>query len=245
MSKEYRDLREYFKVGDSVKLRDDLVIGKEYMHGYWFVKGMEDLIGKAVKVDAVGEKEIRINVDSGCWFITEDMIEFEKPFDFKAKFAKLRDDAIIPSKRDEDADYDLYARFDEDYVVIQPNQVVQMFTGLISAFPKDWMAKFEERGSTGFKCMSVRAGEMDSGYRDEWIVLINNTSNTPILITKEKDESNLARLKKKFKVHSYDKAIAQFGFYYVPKVDIVESTIEEVKAVISKRGNGRYGSSGK
>ena len=36
-------------------------------------------------------------------------------------FAKVKPDAIIPSKRDEDGAYDLYACFDEDYMVIAPH----------------------------------------------------------------------------------------------------------------------------
>ena len=36
-------------------------------------------------------------------------------------FAKVNPNAIIPSKRLEDAGYDLYACFDEDYMVIQPH----------------------------------------------------------------------------------------------------------------------------
>ena len=35
-------------------------------------------------------------------------------------FAKLKDKAIIPSKNDEDAGYDLFACFDEDYMIISP-----------------------------------------------------------------------------------------------------------------------------
>ena len=36
----------------------------------------------------------------------------------KILFAKGADDVIIPSKRDGDAGFDIYAHFDEDYIVI-------------------------------------------------------------------------------------------------------------------------------
>ena len=38
-------------------------------------------------------------------------------------FAKIRPYAIIPSKEDENAGYDIYACFDEDYLVIPPHSI--------------------------------------------------------------------------------------------------------------------------
>ena len=35
-------------------------------------------------------------------------------------FAKVRPEAIIPTKREEDAGRDLYACFNEDYILINP-----------------------------------------------------------------------------------------------------------------------------
>ena len=40
----------------------------------------------------------------------------------KLYFAKLRPEAVIPSKRDEDAGYDIYACFDEDYLLFVTKQ---------------------------------------------------------------------------------------------------------------------------
>ena len=37
-------------------------------------------------------------------------------------FAKIRETAIIPSKKPEDAGYDMYANFEEDYLVIEPGK---------------------------------------------------------------------------------------------------------------------------
>ena len=36
----------------------------------------------------------------------------------KIYFAKMKEGAVIPTKREEDAGYDLYACFDEDFFVI-------------------------------------------------------------------------------------------------------------------------------
>ena len=52
----------------------------------------------------------------------------------KIMFAKLRDGAIIPSKRDEDSDYDLYACFEEEEFVIPAFSTRLVPTGIISAF---------------------------------------------------------------------------------------------------------------
>ena len=48
-------------------------------------------------------------------------------------FAKVRPNAIIPSKEDENAGYDIYACFDEDYMVIPPHSTKLIPTGIASA----------------------------------------------------------------------------------------------------------------
>ena len=48
------------------------------------------------------------------------------------KFAKVNDKAIIPTKRNEDAGYDIYTT-DKD-IVLQPHQTVAFHTGLVSEF---------------------------------------------------------------------------------------------------------------
>ena len=42
---------------------------------------------------------------------------------YEIRFARLREGAVIPSKRDEDSDYDLYACFDEEEFVIPGCQI--------------------------------------------------------------------------------------------------------------------------
>ena len=83
-------------------------------------------------------------------------------------FAKVDKHAIIPSKRDEDAGYDIYPCFDEDYRVIMPHETAMVPTGIASAFDKSWYVQLQERGSTGSKGIKYGAGVIDSGYRGEW-----------------------------------------------------------------------------
>lgn len=40
----------------------------------------------------------------------------------KLWFAKVRPDGIIPSKRDEDAGYDIFLAFDGEYIRLEPTR---------------------------------------------------------------------------------------------------------------------------
>ena len=105
-------------------------------------------------------------------------------------FAKLREDAIIPTKKKEDAGYDLYACFDEDFFVIEPLETRPVPTGIAAAFSNKYYAQVEERSSTGKIGLKKSSGVMDSGYRGEYLVLTFNTNKKPMVITKL-DEANI------------------------------------------------------
>ena len=100
------------------------------------------------------------------------------------KFAKVRPTAKIPTKRVEDAGYDIYADFEEDYILIPPHDTVMIPTGIASACDTDFCLILKERGSTGSKGVAQRCGVIDSGYRNEWFVPITNTTESPIVILK-------------------------------------------------------------
>ena len=93
------------------------------------------------------------------------------------KFAKVKPDAIIPSKRDEDMGFDISACFDEDYMVIEPHETKLIPTGLASACDPEYGFLLKERGSTGSKGIALRCGVIDSGYRNEWFICLTNTTN--------------------------------------------------------------------
>ena len=141
-------------------------------------------------------------------------------------FAKIKENAIIPSKRDEDGAYDIYSCIEEDVIRLQPGEIKMIPVGIISAFSPKYRIVFHERGSTGIKGLKVNAGLIDSGYRGEWIVILNNISNKEI-------------------EYPTTKAICQAKVQEVPKVNIVETTKEEVLSFESERGDGKLGSSGK
>lgn len=157
-------------------------------------------------------------------------------------FAKLKDSAVIPTKREEDSDYDLYACFDEEELVIPPFSTVLIPTGIISAFDSSLGVKFEERGSNTKWCGIVQAGVVDSGYRGEWLCAMYNGNPVPVHITKAVKE--LERRDDRVLV-PYTKAVCQFNVREIPVISVIESSVEEVLARKSERGEGRLGSSGK
>lgn len=149
---------------------------------------------------------------------------------------------MIPSKREEDSDYDLYACFEEEEFVIPPLSTRLVPTGLISAFDRKLGVKFEERGSNTKWCGIVQAGVIDSGYRGEWLCAVYNGNPVPVRITKAVDE--VQRLEDRVLV-PYRKAICQFHVREILPSEIEEISPEAVLAVNSERGEGRLGSSGK
>lgn len=162
----------------------------------------------------------------------------------KIYWAKVRPDAIIPTKRDEDAGYDIYANFEEIDMVIEPFTTKLIPTGIASRLSENLYFQIEERGSTGSKGIKKSAGVIDGNYNGEWFVALTNCNNKPVLITKEGTEFT-KYLEEDYIVYPYTKAIAQAVLHTVPVATSTEITYEDLKAIPSNRGNGALGSSGK
>lgn len=168
----------------------------------------------------------------------------EQPF---LKVRRLDKRATLPSKRDEDAGYDLYAVLEEDFFLFKPGQVHLFPTKISIEIPRDWVFYIAERGSTGSKGISRRCGVIDSGYRGEIFVALNNTSDKPVVFFKEDnealdkflEENNLSR--DNATLYPQSKGIAQGMLMYCPHVEV-----EEVQGLSeSIRGEGVLGSSQK
>ena len=171
------------------------------------------------------------------------MVEIEKPY---MKVKKLKKNATLPSKRSEDAGYDLYAVIEEENLILMPGEIKLMPTGISIQIPQDYVFYIAERGSTGSKGIAKRAGIIDSGFRGEIFVALNNTSNKPVIFYK--DETKLDEfLKQKNMIvqnvtlYPLNKAIAQGLLLYCPHVEIEEVT----ELGESIRGSGALGSSKK
>ena len=159
-------------------------------------------------------------------------------------FAKVSPNAIIPSKRLEDAGYDLYACFDEDYMVIEPHETKLISSGIATAFSPKYVAILKERGSNGSKGIAQRCGVIDSGYRNEWFVPLTNTTTKTVVISKLPKEQLPLMLQEGI-VYPYTKGIAQFIMVEVPVLDVHEISFDDLKRIESERGMGALGSSGK
>lgn len=165
------------------------------------------------------------------------------------KFAKVKPNAIIPSKRDEDMGFDIYACFDEDYIVIASHETKLIPTGIASSCDPEYGFLVFERGSTGSKGIARRCGVIDSGYRNEWFIGLTNTTNKVMFISKlsksETYKNYYGEVMRDSFVYPYTKAIAQALVVPVPKVEVEELSYEELKSIKSERGMGALGSSQK
>ena len=190
-------------------------------------------------------------------------------------FAKVNPKAIIPSKEDENAGYDIYACFDEDFIVIPSHSTKLIPTGIASVVSNNYYLQVHERGSTGSKGMKYSAGVIDSSYRGEIFIALSNINSVEIIISKlpqkelidkygrkyiddeeyvylkygsgEFDNAYLVDPKNEFTaiIYPYTKAIAQLVVHEVPKMNVKEISYDELKTIPSKRGSGSLGSSGK
>lgn len=132
---------------------------------------------------------------------------------------KLEDGAMAPKKaHDTDAAYDIYA-FEE--AAVPPHETQLLKTGFALAIPTGWYADIRPRSSMFRKGINV-SGIIDSGYRGEVMVMVNNNSNTYL------------------HVHKGDR-IAQMLFSRYPAFTF------EVTDVLpdSDRGTGGFGSTGR
>ena len=159
----------------------------------------------------------------------------------KLYWAKVRPGAIIPTKKEEDAGYDLYACIEKN-ILIKPHQTVMLPTGIATSFSKSYIMILKERGSTGTKGIAQRSGVIDSGYRDEIFIPITNTTEHDIVIDKNDglyiDKSNTLH-------YPVSKAIAQAILLRLPEVETEEISYGVLKLMKSERGTGKLGSSGK
>jgi dUTP pyrophosphatase len=166
-------------------------------------------------------------------------------------FAKVdaNSDAKIPTKKSEDAGYDIYACFKDDFIKVPAHETVLVPTGIATALPINFYFQIEERGSTGSKGMKKSAGVIDSGFRGEWFIAITNTNAKSLYIAKENVRDKLKEaanvLDKEIIIYPYEKAIAQAVLHEVHDVDVKEISYAELQDIKSERGTNMLGASNK
>ena len=183
-------------------------------------------------------------------------------------FAKTKPNAVIPTKREEDAGYDIYT-CETETIIIPPCSTRLIDTGIAIACNKAYFPKFFDKGGMGSNGIIVGAGVGDSGYRDGYFIPLINTNSYKYLIITNQDVTviegsncfnpiikcfinlNVPYINKSFIekenciIKYLNKSITQFVMLPVPTFDIKEVSWDDLKKIKSERGLGSLGSSGK
>ena len=173
----------------------------------------------------------------------------------------LKKEAKVPTKRPNDAGYDIYAMSDKP-ILLYPHGVYTFSTGLATKIPDGYWMCVKERSSTGLLNLSVRSGVIDSNYIGEWKIIISNLCahvcyvfNTKYKhskkLTKEElnalfpDITNFDASSVYISYNIAEKAIAQGVLMILPAVETTILSKEEFASIHTDRGGGWNGSSGK
>ena len=161
---------------------------------------------------------------------------------------KLNERAKLPSKRDEDAGFDIYSDSTEN-IILKPNETKFFTTGLRSALPSNYWIEIKERGSTGAVGLSVRSGVIDSGYRGEWKIMLTNVNKYPVEFSHDVDKVTYIKgkiFKNRIKkvIYPLTKAIAQAVVIPLPTIQCYCDK-DKVDGAKSNRGETGWGASGK
>lgn len=172
------------------------------------------------------------------------------------RWFRIKDNAIIPTKKDTDAGFDIYTI--ENNVLLMPHEKHLFATGLkVAADPGIWLMGFD-RGSTGSRGLHVHCGVIDNTYRGEIFCCINNDNDYPVLFTNAVEKPTIITDAEE-KIPGTDtvyhgqalfypttKAILQLIPVFQPTVLSKEiSAAEWAKFADTDRGEGKLGSSGK
>ena len=159
----------------------------------------------------------------------------------KILWHKLTPNATIPTKRVEDAGFDIYTT--ESDVLLQPHEKHLFKTGLAYWIDKEHWLMGVDRGSTGSRGLHIHCGICDQGYRGEIFICICNDNDFPVHFS-----SSAASINMKDNVLEYPttKAIAQLIPMPLLPVESAEVGDEwEELCHDSERGATKLGASGK
>lgn len=161
------------------------------------------------------------------------------------KWYLMNDKAILPTKTDKAAGFDVYTT--SDFIRIKPGERFMAPTGLgFIIEPEEYWLDAKDRGSTGSKGMHLHCGVVDVDFKGEIFICINNDNNYDIIITRSIDKVFYDEIDN-ILYYPACKAIAQLIPIKMPKVESCQATEEEWLDALekSKRGDGKLGSSGK
>ena len=164
-------------------------------------------------------------------------------------FAKIKNEAKIFSKEKENAGYDIFACFEEDFIALDENETKLIPTGIAWASSPNYYLQIEERSSTGTKGIKRSAGVIDSGYRGEIKIAILNSTRKKLVFSNLEENEFFEKYKEfekeKTLFYSTKKAIAQGVVHRVEDMKEKEISYEELLNIKSNRGDKGWGSSNK
>ena len=164
-------------------------------------------------------------------------------------FAKIKENAKIFSKEQENAGYDIFACFEDDYIALDKYETKLIPTGIAWASSPKYYLQIEERSSTGTKGIKRSAGVVDSGYRGEIKIAIMNCTRKQLVFSNLDEEEFFNKYKNFNKddtvVYNTRKAIAQGVIHRVEEMNEKEISYNELLKIESKRGDKGWGSSNK
>ena len=164
----------------------------------------------------------------------------EKPV---LKVFLMNEDAVFPSKRDEDSGYDIYTTQKEDVVLLH-GEKFNFPTGLKTEVAKEWGIILREKGGMGNKNIGLRAGVVDSGYRGEMFVIMTNEDPKPVVFTRNPENYSALEKTGKATIVNMNKSITQAMIVYTPDCKVLKLSSES-EFSDSERGNGSKGSTRK
>lgn len=161
----------------------------------------------------------------------------------KILWHKLNEKSIIPTKRTEDAGFDIYTI--EDNIILEPFSKHLFSTGLAAAAPQGYWLMAFDRGSTGSKGIHTHCGVVDNGYRGEIFICLSNDNDFKVIFTSAV-EKVVFNEEERTLYYPTSKAIAQLIPIPQPSFDSKEATEDEWKLVLrTDRGTTKLGESGK
>lgn len=154
-----------------------------------------------------------------------------------------REGAILPKYANPgDAGMDVYAAED---ITVKPGETIVVPTGLKLAIPEGYELQIRPRSGLSLKTplrIPNSPGTIDSGYRDELGILVNNNSETDC----EQNAEMLFTLDEKgnkkgtYIIRKGDR-IAQMVLQVVPRMEL--TAVDSVNGIGTDRGGG-FGSTG-
>lgn len=116
-------------------------------------------------------------------------------------------------------------------------------TGIATAMHESKVLLFRDRGSVGSKGIAVRCGVIDSNYRGEIFIALQNNNDKDVWLVH--GDKKPAKNDANYLYINIDKAIAQGIVVDIPFMETEEIDFETLKSIASDRGDGKLGSSGK